>query len=226
MLCITLDTDWVPDFVLQYALEILSAYQIRATIFFTSPYDLPFLSEHETALHPNLMSDATTGDTESARLHYIHKYYPNSKGVRTHRLYWHSGLHSQFLDAGLKYDSSLFCPLQKGLMPYNEVGLIRFPIWWVDNYHARRNFGFQHFDPPGVHEQGLKVLLFHPLQIYLNTRTLQEAKGLLEKRSILLQDERDLANKRRSGAGFETLFISALGYANSCECSTLSQLLV
>lgn len=224
MLCLTIDTDWVPQFVLDHTLALLDAHQVRATIFCTSRYSHPLLDRHELALHPNLMADATEGTDEADRLHRLQQLYPKAIGIRTHRLYWHGGLHQAFEKAGLAYDSSLFCPLQKGLTAYREVQLLRFPLWWVDNFHSRQGFDLQEFSPPGLHEPGLKVLLFHPLQIYLNTGSLQEAAGLLDSVPVPRLEERVLRSRRRAGIGFETLFLSALQLLKRRDPPTLAEL--
>lgn len=225
MICVTIDTDWVPDFILEYTLELLNAYDVRATIFCTSPYDVKLLHNHEIALHPNLMEDSTTGNNEYGRMDYIHSIYPSAIGVRTHRLFWHSNLIPLFIKFGIKYDSSLFCPLQKNLIPYFDFGITRFPLWWVDTFHCRSRFAFDHFAPPGIKENGLKVLLFHPIHIFLNSTSLEDTRRKISNINLHDSTQEEFSALKNAGFGIETVFISALKDISSVQHHTLSELL-
>ncbi|MEE8442795.1 MAG: hypothetical protein V3S37_03525, partial [Dehalococcoidia bacterium] len=56
MIAISLDTEWVPDEVLSYALDVILSYRVKLTIFATHP--TPVLrnldpAQVEIGLHPN-----------------------------------------------------------------------------------------------------------------------------------------------------------------------------
>lgn len=212
MLILTLDTNWAPQFVIDHALAILDEYDIPATFFCTSPYIFPPSPIIEQALYPNLMPDSTQGVTEKECLYAMRSLYPDAVGIRTHRLYWHGLLPGLFKNVGMRYDSSLFLPLQSHLCPYFEDKVIRYPIWWTDFFHMQSGFCTHFSSTPGLDEPGMKVLLFHPLYIYLNTIDINRAREKLQRILIPKADAQRLAPLRSAGKGAERLFRSALEY--------------
>ena len=68
---LTLDTDWAPDFVIDFVAKQLVAYQVRATWFVThaSPA-VERLSQHsdlfELGIHPNFLPGSTHGGWKSS----------------------------------------------------------------------------------------------------------------------------------------------------------------
>lgn len=211
MFVITLDTDWVPQFVLDYALDTLSMAQLKSTVFCTEVYNGVAERGHEVALHPNLMSDSTQGDCEEDILSSLRSAMPDAVGVRTHRHYWHGGLLPLFKHHEIVYDSSLFMPLQPGLQPYTLMGIARFPVWWSDGLHFDRGLLMDRFDPPGLDQPGLKVLLFHPIHIYLNSDAAGYANKVLgEIGGMDKATPSALESYRKKGPGMETVFRSAL----------------
>lgn len=211
MMVITFDTDWVPQFVLDHVLDILSSFSLKATFFCTGPYDGLESNRYEVALHPNLMSDSTQGRSEKAVIANLKSTLPEAIGIRTHRLYWHGGMFSLLKHNGITYDSSLLLPLQPYLAPFRQNGLIRFPIWWSERVLCDSGSSFNGFNPPGLEATGLKVLLFHPIHIYANTRDFAAMRQGLEKIGAL---EKANAAKfdsfRQDGKGMETVFMSSL----------------
>lgn len=214
---LTMDTDWAPQFVLDHVLDMLRTYNAPATLFCTSAYDLPadMLANGtlEIGLHPNFMPGSTQGPPdagEEGRLRHLLDLYPDAIGSRSHRFYWHSGLRALLLRNGLRYDASIFCPLQSHLHEYDYYGLTRFPTWWADGYHLLQGLELDRFAPPGMHEPGLKILNVHPIHVYCNTNDLGRMKKSLAGVRLPEAEPNDLAPLRSRGAGVETLFLSAL----------------
>jgi hypothetical protein len=224
---VTLDTDWVPAFVLDYVLSLLTSFNLPATVFCTSPYALENISGITPALHPNLMADSSQGTSQTETLKNLKSLYPGACGVRTHRLYWHSSLYDLFAEHGVHYDSSVFMPLQAYLVPNSHLGLTRFPIWWTDAFHVLSGFDVSRFTPPGRDEPGLKVLLFHPIHVYCNSRQPRETSRRLVSWDLFQCSEKDLAGYRNSGQGMESLFLNALRWlsAHRDQLSSLPALL-
>lgn len=207
---ITLDTDWVPQFMLDYVLDMLQAYTIPATIFCTSAYLIPDGDIFEAALHPNLMADSTQGTSEEERLDFVQSLYPAAIGFRAHRYYWHSGLYSLLSRRGIAYDSSVLLPFHPDLKPSFSFGITRFPIWCGDNLYMNMFPRSSRFAPPGLGLPGLKVLTFHPVHIYMNSGSCEQTRILLAGQSVADIDERTAASLRRKGAGMGKVFENAL----------------
>ena len=55
VICISLDSDWAPEEVIEYSLNLLSKYNISATFFLTNELKLKIVN-HEISLHPNFLS--------------------------------------------------------------------------------------------------------------------------------------------------------------------------
>lgn len=211
MFVVTFDTDWAPQFIIDYALGLLADSGLPGTVFCTGPCSMPDGAKVETALHPNLMVDSTQGNGEEGILSTLKMVIPEAVGVRTHRLFWHGGLLPLFKRHGIVYDSSLLMPLQPGLQPYRLKGLVRFPIWWSDGVHFDRGFPLDGVTVPGMEEAGLKVLLFHPIHIYLNAREAgYAARVLAEIGGMASAASETLASYRLPGPGMETVFRTIL----------------
>lgn len=217
---LTFDTDWVPQFMLDDVLDLLTAAGLPGTFFCTGQY-APFPAGMEIGLHPNFLPGSSMGSTEEECLDHIRRIYPEAIGSRSHCYYWHSRLRSLFLSRELRYDSSQLLPLQGGLRPHSFFGLTHFPVWYSDGLHMRLEAACDRFSPEGIHEPGLKVLLFHPLHIFLNTRSVQESRQLLSGRQVYETTEA-IVQKRRSGHGMRTLFLAALRHIREsgvpCRC--------
>ena len=222
---LTFDTDWVPQFILDDVLSLLQEAELSATFFCTSAY-APFPASVEVALHPNFLRNSTMGHTEEECLAFIRQLYPQAVGSRSHCYYWHNRLRDLFLEQGLRYDSSQLLPLQPCLRPYFVFGMTHFPVWYSDGVHMQLGAACDTFSPDGLWEPGLKVLLFHPLHIYLNTRSVQESKNLLDGQEVSCVTEKLIA-KRRAGNGMRTLFLTALRHIreSGVPCRRLCDLL-
>ena len=109
---ITMDTDWVPDEVLEYSIEILSSYHIKVTLFMTHRTKID-LSAHEIAIHPHFASL----DLED----YIKKSlnnFPEAKGSRSHSLFFTERLRPLYKKFGIEYQSNVMMYLQKHIRPF------------------------------------------------------------------------------------------------------------
>ncbi|WP_300800178.1 hypothetical protein [uncultured Desulfovibrio sp.] len=222
---LTFDTDWVPQFILDDVLSLLQDAGLPGTFFCTSPY-APFPATMEAGLHPNFLNGSTMGSSEEECLAFIRRLYPQAIGSRSHCYYWHNRLRNLFLAQGLRYDSSQLLPLQPNLRPHAVFGLTHFPVWYSDGVHMQLGADCATFSPAGLEDPGLKVLLFHPLHIYLNSRSVQESKTLLGGCEVPAVTE-TLRAKRRSGQGMRTLFLAALKHIreSGAPCRRLCDLL-
>lgn len=220
------DTDWVPQFIMDFIFQRLVHYGVTATFFCSSPYVFPEGSLHERAVHPNFMADSTQGKTPEEVLANLKAMYPNARGSRSHRLYWHAGLRSHLLQAGIQYNATAFTPLQPSLSPWLFKGLWHFPIWWSDGLHMDQ-FPLDKFDPPSNQAFGLKICVFHPIHIWLNSQSPEQAKLRLAGINLPFATQDELVRLRESNTkeGIETVFEDFLQQAAKKPSQTLSQLL-
>ena len=168
---LTLDTDWCPEEVLQYALALFEEHALRCTIFATGRYaalETCAPQRIEIGVHPNF-NDATLAQYEG-KLQELLALYPNAQGVSSHAMMSSTPLLHLFKQAGLQYDRNLLRYQQPEARPfYYFNGLLRVPIFWEDDIW----FAEEQREPfvAGSFERSALPLVFnfHPIHLYLNT---------------------------------------------------------
>ncbi len=227
-IALTFDADWAPDFVLQYAMEILSRYGFKSTFFFTNPIDFAIPPKVEIGIHPDFMGDSPQGKEDRDILSNLLDWFPEAKCARTHRLYWDYRLYELFPKYDLKFDSSLFLPFQSSLEPSSAYGpLVRMPVWWTDNLHVDRNLPLNSVTLPNFLDPGIKVLIFHPINIYLNIGSQGLFGQGLDRFCPRPPDRKaDLDRQRNSDTGMETFLETLCRFlkANEIDPLKLSEL--
>lgn len=221
---ITLDTDWVPQYMLDFSLELLREYSLPATIFCTSPYVITD-KNIEVALHPNFFPGSSHGTTEKECLGTVRAMYPLAKGCRSHAYYWHSRMYGLLTELGLRYDSSILLPFQSHIEPNRVFGLTRFPVWCSDNLCMSMQTDLSAFLPSHMDSPGLKILLVHPIHVYMNSRDPAETRRKLEGIHLPDAPEHAMKKLRRGGSGIATLFTDMLKKMATRYTTTLQELL-
>jgi hypothetical protein len=216
--CLTLDLDWAPDHVLEDTRQLLQQAGLPATIFATHQSRgvtaLLALPGCETGVHPNFLSDAN----EDAVLSRVLGAFPAAVGVRSHELYFDSRLLPLFQRKGVRYFSNDLMFLHSGLEPYYDwSGLVRLPLYWEDDVHCL--FFDGRFDCAALRldQPGLKVLNFHPVHLFLNTREIADYQAA----KPVLADPVAARKLRREDPGIRTLFLEVVGRLRGTEMRTL-----
>lgn len=216
--CLTLDLDWAPDHVLEDTRLLLQQVGLPVTIFAThqSPGAAALLAlpDCETGVHPNFLG----GADQDAVLTRLLTAFPTAVGVRSHELYFDSRLLPLFQRKGVGYFSNDLMFLHSGLAPYYDwSGLVRLPLFWEDDVHCLYFDG--RFDCAALQldQPGLKVLNFHPVHLYLNTREISDYQAA----KPVLADPAVARNLRRDGPGIRTLFLDVAGRLRGVEMRTL-----
>jgi polysaccharide deactylase WbmS-like protein len=188
MICLTFDTDWVPEIVLEFVLDILRSKKIKATIFVTGQYNcLENIDEDiiEIGLHPNFLQLENAEKT----LHDIKSLYPKAISLRTHSLVHSSKFWEMYKKNNVKYTSITYMPYQSQLSPVTMPHeIIELPIFFMDDHYLEMpNITFDLEQLKLVHP-GLKVLSFHPIHLYLNCSSLADyvkAKPYFDRPELL-----------------------------------------
>jgi hypothetical protein len=219
--CLTLDLDWAPDHVLEDTRLLLQQVGLPATIFAThqSPgvTALLALPGCETGVHPNFLGDPD----EDAVLTRVLTAFPTVVGVRCHELYFDSRLLPLFQRKGVRYFSNDLMFLHSGLQPYYDwSGLVRLPLYWEDDVHCLYFDG--RFDCAALHleQPGLKILNFHPVHLYLNTREIADYQAAKSS----LADPAASRKLRREGPGIRSLFLDVVAGLQGSQMRTLGAL--
>jgi len=176
---ITLDVDWAPDFVIDAVAEVLSEHGTKATWFVThaSPAvkRLGLYPLFELGIHPNFLPGSSHGSCVEDVLRHMMSLVPTARSMRAHAVFQSGPLLSEVVrQTPIRVDSTTFLPEMPNIMPLQHLTpngtLTRIPFLWSDNHEMlrpRSDWTPRRFiDMPGY-----KVFLFHPLHIFLNSRS-------------------------------------------------------
>jgi len=214
-LFVTLDFDWANDSVLLYAIDLLEKFDIAATWFVT--HDTPLLKrlranqKFELAIHPNF-NQCLFGDNASTVDKYLDELrliVPEAVSMRSHSLTKNSLLSKCILDRGFTHESNVFIndytiPLKPYVLP---DGLVQV-CYNLGDYSCLSGKKAEH--KSYLKSKGLKVLNFHPIHLFLNTKSLRhygEAKAHMKEYNKL----KPFINKNDNGIRnyFEKLILEA-----------------
>jgi len=218
-IAITIDVEWAHPEVLAYVVNELDTRGLRATFFCThAGIDV---GQHERALHPNYRRQGNSllrerpeilsVDCELALYEQITSatkaFCPEAIGLRSHHLFWETGLTAVSKRIGIRYTSNSFQPLIRDLKPTMiGRGLIDLPIYYMDHWDLTDSATSLQVADLRMDTAGLKVLDFHPNLIYINARS--EAQYLESKQHY--HEPEKLLRNRAYGRGIQTLFLELL----------------
>ena len=178
---LTLDTDWAIDPVLEYCYNIIKRYKIKASIFLTNETKvLKEIKQNpliEVGMHPNF-NKIFNGEPDTVEniLKKIKKVAKKSEILRSHCLTTSASWYPLYKKYGIKYTSNFSMIGHSNISPIVKVnGIIECPIFFADDafllVHGK-------FSSKGIKRElmknnsGLRVLLFHPIHVFLNSKSL------------------------------------------------------
>jgi hypothetical protein len=217
---LTFDIDWAPDVVVDAVADELVRHGVRATWFATHrSAALDRLSAErdlfEVGIHPNFFPGSTHGKTVAEVLQHCMEIVPEARSIRTHGLYQSSRLLNEIMaTTPVRRDASLFLPEMEHIRPvdywWGGESMTRIPTYWADDFELQR--GGPRFDAERFRRgAGLKVLAFHPIHIFLNSREPSRYAELKQRIPALERATRaDLAPLRQQGPGVMRLFADVI----------------
>ncbi|KDB61537.1 hypothetical protein AZ16_0128 [Bordetella bronchiseptica B18-5 (C3)] len=207
---LSFDIDWAEDFVLLDTLELIERAGVPATWFATHQTALlERIERHpgfELGIHPNFNNLLSVGSAQSAEqvLDAALALAPGCRSVRSHSLTQSTRLLALFADRGLGHECNALIPWDAGipLRPWRhwDGTTVRVPHCWEDDIACLAGWplegdAFYWYDP-----DGLNVLDFHPIHVYLNTETLER----YEASRPVHRDSAALPAMRHGGQGVRT----------------------
>ncbi len=198
---LTIDIDWADDDVLNDTIDLIEKGDIQATWFVTHDTDvlqrLRDNKKFELGIHPNfnflLNGDHQKGSNVEEVVDRILEVVPEAKTVRSHSMTQSTNILDVFKNKGLEFECNHFIPdvAEIALKPWNLWnGLVKVPYSWEDDIACLyNNMGdYQKMK----NREGLRVLDFHPIHIFLNT----EHMDRYETTRDIHRDSQTLLNKR------------------------------
>mgnify|MGYP002632406607 CR=1 FL=1 len=205
---LTMDIDWACDGVFSSILDMIEENNLKVTLFITHNTSLSQRARVnpniELGIHPNfnplLLGDFIYGKNAEEVIQYYLNIVPEAKSVRSHSLTQNSHILNLFTKYNLKFDSNHFIPLQFGInvKPWKnwDNNLIKIPFIWEDDLHCVYDLDWD--INLITNYEGLKVLAFHPTNLFLNTHIIEHyenAKKCFHDFECL----KELVNKKEYG---------------------------
>lgn len=218
---ITLDTDWAPDFAIDWCANALLERGVRATWFVTHhSAAIDRLRLHperfELGIHPNFLSGSTHGATVAAVLRHCMELVPEAVSLRTHALVQSTPtLEAITTLTPVRTDVSVFLPglcVAPFRLRLRRRDLLRVPYQWEDDFEMDMP------DPCwdlALRRTGLaQVFDFHPIHVYLNSASFAPYTALKAVRTRLTEiTEAEAAPFQHHGPGTQTAFLGLLDHA-------------
>lgn len=187
---LTFDMEWSNDNILEYLLNYIDRYSLKATVFVTHKTQLLERMKKnpniELGIHPNynflLEGDFRYGRNFDEVTSYYYNLVENPISVRSHSMTQNSRIVQNFSQYGLIYDCNHFIPIDSGIelkpWKYWNEKMIKIPYIWEDDIHLSKSKKVKASDL--LSYDGLKVLDFHPLQIFINTHKIENYYKVLK----------------------------------------------
>ena len=191
----TTDIDWASEYCIQTLLTAMRERDVLPTAFAT--HESPVLSAASASghvkvgLHPNFLPGSTHGETRDEVVKHVFTLFPEARYFRSHAMVDDSHISIAMKARNILYDSNLCLYLQTGLVPLHHwTGIPRFPMFWADDIHWRRNgtFRLQPYEDL-FFSPGLKIIGVHPFMFTLNLSDHKTYTRLKPRISTLNSDE-------------------------------------
>lgn len=225
-IAVTIDTDWAPAELVAYTRDRLNEYGVPATFFNTNAHGVD-LTGHEVAIHPDFLGGMARGEKPQDILAKIKDLFPQALGVRGHALADAARFYPYYRDAGLLYASNHLAFGHHGLSPYlMPAGVVQLPYFFEDG-HAGDMSPMLGLEPYALDDLdlesriGLKIFLFHPIHLWLNT----ESRARYAEAKAYYHDPETLKRFRnRAVPGSHDLFLTLLWFLQDRKIPTATLL--
>ena len=229
---LTFDHDWAPDYMVAHCLDILAAHGAAATFFATGPCaalkERAPAAGHEIGAHINLAPGSTQGRDLDDIVSKLRAAWPEARGNRFHLLAHAYRDLMGLARLGFAYDVSSLRFNASHLLPawHGDLGMTLLSYCWEDGFAVD---GVLPVAPESLDldSPGVKILNFHPVNIYLNCAAEDDRRRFQRAHPRLGETgEADARPFRRPGRGAETMLREALARiaARGARTATLGEL--
>lgn len=225
---LTFDTDWAPDYVIDYVSKKLEKLKIKATWYIT--HDSPAIRRlqnnalFEIGLHPNFHINSSQGKGVDEILKNLKKIAPDAKSIRTHGLLQSSEILLKFNKYGIENDVSILLSGEPFLKPHYSkyLKIIRIPYYWEDDIHMIEGDEWEDVKKY-FFISGLKIFDFHPIHIFLNSNGMEKYNEL-KLNGYPKIDKKLLLKYRNKFAGTNMFFENLIKNLNKRKTHTINDI--
>lgn len=214
MIALSFDTDWAPQELIDDTINLLNDYNLKSTFFVTNKIDFSKIKNHEIAIHPNFQGTSNQEDILKETINFLPE--KQTFGSRSHRLFFNSPLISLYEKFRIQYDSNFYMPGVDNIKPFifNFADVVEIPFYFSDDDYIvnSKNFELNNLD---LNNNGVKVFLFHPFHIFMNTKS----SDFYHELKPHYKDYSFLKNRINQKAGIRNLFIDLLEYIENHDLS-------
>lgn len=221
MFVLTIDVDWALEELIQDVVELINERKLHSTFFLTNQINFSKLDNHELAIHPYFNSIGNEETTLKNTIDLLPQ--KQTKGSRSHKLFHSSSILQLYKKYGIEYDSNYYIPSSTQIEPFmiDWADVLEIPFFFADDayYDTKNRFDLSDIN---LDDKGVKVFLFHPFHIFMNTRNSYD----YSKHKVYYNNFEYL-NKNRNivTKGTRDIFISLLDYIkkNKIETKTMNE---
>lgn len=217
-LSLTFDIDWAPDFMIEEVINILDKYSIKATFYATHHSklleELKSSIDFEVGIHPYLGVNSTQGENKLQILTNLNSIYNEAIGCRFHVLDFSYRDLLNLKNFKIKYDVSRINFNTPYLLPtyHKDLDLVLFTYSWEDGVSENQNLN-QNINNIDLLSPGMKILNFHPMNIYINSPNAEFRKRFQSKNPKLLEtDKNEIKGFINNGLGTKNILIELCEY--------------
>lgn len=186
---LSFDIDWVPDYMLQFTADLVSHLDVSFMHTHASPVCAKIVEHFPSGIHPNIQKNSDQGETIDDSIKFLSNLGVSFETCRFHVLNYGYPDLIKLSERGTKLDSSNILFNGKNIIPtyHHDLDMILAPYFWEDGIYLRGKDlrGSQNiidWETPG-----LKIFDFHPLDIYLNTSSMNQ-RNIFKQSVRKLQD--------------------------------------
>ena len=200
---LSFDIDWVPDYMLEMVANLVDGVDVSFMHTHSSKMCQEVSEYFPSGIHPNLLLNSDEGKDILEVINFHKNLKMDFTTCRFHVLKFGYPDLIELSKAGTKLDSSTILFNGKNIMPtyHADIDMIMAPYFWEDGLFLSTK-KFMSDDMIDWQTRGLKVFDFHPLDIYLNTSSMEQRNRFKKSITKLQETDKKFASKFINNSDF------------------------
>jgi len=194
---LSFDIDWVPDYMLRLTADLVSHLDVSFMHTHSSSVCKQVAESFPCGIHPNLQKNSDQGDGIDDSIKFLRQLGVDFETCRFHVLNYGYPDLIKLSENGTKLDSSTILFNGKNIIPtyHHDLDMILAPYFWEDGIYLRGKELRDNTDIIDWETPGLKIFDFHPLDVYLNTNSMEQRNTFKASVKKLQDTEEEFSSK-------------------------------